>query len=439
MKLKGAKTIALLLAAVILVIGSVAGMAAAGAGDSGGDEGWRMDTCYWWEALPISPHHQQQAREVGILIFDRYFGIDISAMSWQELDELWDEIGHENQKKAERLFAQYATEKGFEIPGIATPREEEEEFIPPPDATYWWEFLDPEYREHMIFQAKKTIPEALRCLWERLDWKGIELPIPRLDELDVMRLTPGEFETILRPRLPLGRVTVEQWLERFVPPSNIIAVFGRTRTYDDPTGWFDALREVRRLMRPLYPRLGELGVTSIGIIGAGYIDMHLDPGRLTPEDAKANAARIYAMIAPKAEMVGIEDVPVVFVWGAGRTRLALKTLRLCELHRGVTPVPGRLAIREVPTYLGGGASTFKDPREHIHTPLPLDQGFRPVPGGAQVAREVHLRATIGFPIRDPILSWDDVDLTTTGHLGPIINTPLYQPLRRRGYDLRLCE
>ncbi|MCL0063895.1 hypothetical protein M1N83_01620, partial [Dehalococcoidia bacterium] len=121
MKPKGIKTIALLLAAITLVVGSVAGMVAAGAGDSGGDEqfrcgeGWRMDARYWWEALPISPHHQQQAREVGILIFDRYFGTDISAMSFQELDELWDVIGHENQEKAERLFAQYATGKGFEI------------------------------------------------------------------------------------------------------------------------------------------------------------------------------------------------------------------------------------------------------------------------------------------------------------------------------------
>ncbi|MCL0056562.1 hypothetical protein M1N81_03270, partial [Dehalococcoidia bacterium] len=118
------------------------GIAAAGAGDGGGDEEfeWNWDACYWWEALPISPHHQQQAREVGILIFDRYFGIDISAMSPQELEELWDMIGHQNQEKALALFTQYATAKGFEVPGMPAPREE---FIPPPDATYWWEFIDP--------------------------------------------------------------------------------------------------------------------------------------------------------------------------------------------------------------------------------------------------------------------------------------------------------
>ncbi|MCL0036619.1 hypothetical protein M1N47_04350 [Dehalococcoidia bacterium] len=364
MKPKGIKTIALLLAAITLVVGSVAGIAAAGAGDGGGDEEfeWNWDACYWWESLPTSPYHQQQAREVGILIFDRYFGIDISAMSWQELDELWDEIGHENQKKEERLFAQYATEKGFEIPGMPAPTEEEEEFIPPPDATYWWEFLDPEYREHVIFQAKKTIPEALRCLWERLDWKGIELPIPRLDELDVMRLTPEEFETILRPRLPLGRVGVEEWLERFLPGSNIIAVFGRTRAYDDPTEWFDTLLEARRLMRPIYPVLfRELGVTSMGIIGAGYIHVQLDCGKLTPEEAEAIATKIYTMIAAKAEMVGIEDVPAVFV---------------LEAAGSIREVPRRLtrSIREVPRRLAwGGRRVYlqRPPGAHTYTPPSL--------------------------------------------------------------------
>ncbi|MCL0095878.1 hypothetical protein M1O52_05110 [Dehalococcoidia bacterium] len=61
MKLKGIEGIALLAAAILLVIGSVAGLAvAAGGGDSGGNEEfeWNWDACYWWEALPISPHHQ---------------------------------------------------------------------------------------------------------------------------------------------------------------------------------------------------------------------------------------------------------------------------------------------------------------------------------------------------------------------------------------------
>ncbi|MCL0092594.1 S1 family peptidase [Dehalococcoidia bacterium] len=411
MKLKGIRTIALLLAAVILVVGSVAGIAAAGGEER--DEEFQWDARYWWEALPISPHHQQQAREVGILIFDRYFGIDISAMSPQELDELWDVIGHENQEKAERLFAQYATAKGFEIPGMPAPKEE---FVAPPDATYWWEFIDPELRDAAIGTAKMKLPEMVRSYWELADWKGVELPIPRPEELCVMTLTLEEYEQILAPpRFPLGRVGVEEWLERFYPGSNIIAVFGRTRTYDDPTEWFDALLEARRLMRPLYPLLfRELGVTSIGIIGAGYIHVQLDCGKLTPEEAEAIATKIYDMIAPKAETVGIEGVPAVFVLEAAWTEEPLKRLTGGE----------GAETREL-----SNPPTFKDPREHLTTPLPLDQGFRPVPGGAQVARGDGFVATIGFPVRDPIPLWpDDEDLTTVGHLVPIINTPQYQPL-----------
>ncbi|MCL0076508.1 hypothetical protein M1O12_00490, partial [Dehalococcoidia bacterium] len=195
----------------------------------------------------------QQAREIGILIFDGYFGIDISAMSWQELDELWDVIGHENQEKAERLFAQYATEKGFEIPGMPAPRKE---FIPPPDARYWWEFICPELRDDAIARAKMELPEMLRSYWECADWKGVELPIPRPEELCVMTLTLEEYEQILAPpRFPLGRVGIEEWYERFFPGTTIVAVFGRPRTYDNPDAW---LAYYHWLSPPLSPKFTPL-------------------------------------------------------------------------------------------------------------------------------------------------------------------------------------
>ncbi|MCL0103845.1 hypothetical protein M1O51_04485 [Dehalococcoidia bacterium] len=399
MKPKGIKTIALLLAAITLVVGSVAGIAAAGAGDGGGDEEfeWNWDACYWWEALPISPHHQQQAREVGILIFDRYFGIDISAMSPQELEELWDMIGHENQEKALALFTQYATGKGFEIPGMPAPREE---FIPPPDATYWWEFIDPERRDAAIATAKMKLPERVRSHWELADWKGVELPIPRREELCIPTLTIEEYEQILAPpSFPLGRVGIEDWYERFFPGTTIVAVFGRPRTYDNPDAWFDKLLKADNLMAPLIDLLfREFRIISQGVSGHGHITVALDC-KLTLEEAKAIAAKIYALKAPKGEMAGIEDIPVVFVQGWER-----------------------------PVRLG----TFKDPRDHLNTPPPLDQGFRPIPGGAQVAiRPVTLEkpvATVGFPVQDPILWWwKDEDITTTGHLAPV-NTLLYQPV-----------
>jgi len=188
-------------------------------------------------------------------------------------------------------------------------------------------------------------------------------------------------------------------MERFYPGTIIIAVFGRTRTYDDPAGWFDTLREARSLMRPFSPLLfsEEFGIITKATSGSGYIVMELEPDKAL-EEAEAIAAKIYAMIAPKAEMVGIEDVPVVFVqrW----------------LGRAMT-------------------ADFKDPRHYLGTPLPLDQGFRPVPGGAQRKAGGRL-ATIGFPVGDPSpFGWDNKDILTTGHIGDTIapvDTRVYQPL-----------
>ncbi|MCL0058613.1 hypothetical protein M1O47_02905, partial [Dehalococcoidia bacterium] len=90
MKLKGIKTIALLAAAILLVIGSVAGIAAAGAGDSAGDEEfeWNWDACYWWgwDGLELPLYQRKQVRDILVLILDTYFGIDISRMTSEEMD-----------------------------------------------------------------------------------------------------------------------------------------------------------------------------------------------------------------------------------------------------------------------------------------------------------------------------------------------------------------
>ncbi|MCL0087488.1 S1 family peptidase [Dehalococcoidia bacterium] len=424
MKLKGIEGIALLAAAILLVIGSVAGLAvAAGGGDSGGNEEfeWNWDACYWWEALPTSPYHQQQAREVGILIFDRYFGIDISAMNWQELDELWDVIGHENQEEAERLFAQYATEKGFEIPGMPAPREE---FVAPPDATYWWEFIDPELRDGAITMAKTEFPEMVRSYWELADWKGVELPIPRPEELCVMTLTLEEYEQILAPpSFPLGLVTIKEWYRRWFPHDKVIAVFGQVCPFTAPAEWMHRLHQANDLMGPLFHLLVDRhGVISMGITAVGYISVRLYCPQVMPQEAQAVAGEIYAMIAEKAETVGIKNIPVVFVLSASR-------------WRSLTGAPETLLPRREDGSTLSSGSAYKDPRDHLGTCLPLDQGFRPVPGGAQTTIGTPGEyGTIGFPVRDPIPFWpDDEDITTTGHLGPggtllPINTPVYQPL-----------
>ncbi|MBT9141043.1 MAG: hypothetical protein DDT30_01629 [Dehalococcoidia bacterium] len=313
MRLKGIKGIALLVAAALLLVGTIG----AAAGGEERCEEFQTDTRYWWEAVPLAPHYQQVVRETTVLVFGRYFGIDISRMSPKEFDKMWDVMSHENQERVLCLIARYAAEKGVQIPGIPTPREE---FIPPADATYWWEFIDTEYREQTIIRAKEEISEMLRSYWECADWKGIELPIPRPDELDVMKLTPVEYHLILSPpSFPLGRRGVEEWIERVLPGANIIAVFGRTRTYSNPSGWFDRLHEANNLF-PLL--VGRFGVSAMGIIGAGYIQVWLDCGKLTVEEAEAVAPKIYAMLAATAEMVGIEDIPVVFVLQALKPRSA---------------------------------------------------------------------------------------------------------------------
>ncbi|MBT9162962.1 MAG: hypothetical protein DDT27_01527 [Dehalococcoidia bacterium] len=365
-------------------------------------EDFNWDARYWWGVPPLTACEREQVREIMTLIFDRYFGIDISRMSPQEFEDVGTSIGLEGEKKALRLFEHYARERGFQMPAgifeMPIPREREE-FIPPKDATYWWEFIDPELREQAIAQAKIEIPKMLRSYWECADWKGIELPLPRPD-VDVMKLPPEEYHLILSPpSFPLGRRGVEEWIERVLPGANIIAVFGRTRTYSNPSGWFDRLHEANNLF-PLL--VGRFGVSAMGIIGAGYIQVWLDCGKLTVEEAEAVAPKIYAMLAAKAEMVGIEDIPVVFVLEA-------------------------LKATTADLYIG----TAKDPRDHLGTCLPLDQNFRPVPGGAQRSMGGGM-ATIGFPVRDPIpFWWDDEDLTTTGHIGDTIapvNTRVYQPL-----------
>ncbi|MBT9161166.1 MAG: hypothetical protein DDT26_02467 [Dehalococcoidia bacterium] len=398
MRLKGIKGIALLIAAVLLLVIPMAAIPAA-AGEERHEE-FRWDARYWWEALPLSPHYQQQVREIMVSVFDRYFETDISAMSPQKLEELWNAIDCESREKVLCLSAQYATTKGFQIPGMPTPREE---FIPPAGATYWWEFVDPELREGAIVGAKEDIPEALRSVWELTEWKGVELPIPRPENLDVMRLTPEEYNLILTPSFPLGRIGVEEWINRYFPGVDIIATFGRTRAYSNPAKWFDRLREVTELTSPLFLPLmkSKSGIWTKGIDASGYISVWLDCRKLTRCEAVAIAPKIYAMIATKAEMVGVQDVPVVIV------------LRWIEVH------------------LAGS----KDPRGYLGTPLPLDQKFRPIPGGAQVkGRSWH--ATAGFPVQRPIVFWwDDKDLTTTGHLGgpPVpINTRVYQPTELGG-------
>ena len=303
MKLKGIRTIALLLAAAILVIGSVAGMAAAGAAERSGhqsfgevfsgDEGWRYDACYWWQAPPLTPDEREQMKNIMVHIFNHYFGIDISRKSPIELVELGYAIGHEKQQKALRLFWSYAEQRGFELPPgtLDVPAVPRDEFVAPPDAYYWWEFIDPErWCDEWIARMKEEFPD-----------------------IDIMRLTPEEVDDLLNPPAPpLRLVPVEEKRQR----PGVIAAYGRVPTYSDEAeirDWLDRLFEVISSDPPLFRQLRySFFVRSLGVFYTGYIRVDLDADQVTREDVVTLAPKIYAVIAERAQEFGIEDVPVSF-------------------------------------------------------------------------------------------------------------------------------
>ncbi|MCL0088587.1 hypothetical protein M1N87_02070 [Dehalococcoidia bacterium] len=291
MKLKGIRSIALLVAAVILVIGSVAGIAAAGGEER--DEEFRWDACYWWETPPLTAYERQQMKDIMVHIFNHYFGMDISRKSPKELVELGYAIGHQNQQKALRLFWSYAEERGFELPlGILdVPAEPRQEFIPRPDAYYWWEFIDPErWCDEWLTRMKKEFPD-----------------------IDIMRLTPEEMDDLLNPPAPpLRLIPIEE--KKQCP--GVHAVFGRARTYTSEAEireWLDRLFEVIGGDPPLCGQLRcAFFVRTLAVSGSGYVTVDLDADRATREEVVRLAPKIYAVITQRAEELGIEDVPVAF-------------------------------------------------------------------------------------------------------------------------------
>ncbi|MCL0034568.1 S1 family peptidase [Dehalococcoidia bacterium] len=385
MKLKGIRATALLLAAVILVISPVAGMA----GGRGSDA-----PRYWWEEGDLTPHEREQAREIMVLIFDHYFAIDVSAMSPEEFEEVGLSIGTE---KILRLFTQYAEKRGFEIPGgIPDPRSLPvgEEYVHPvhltlADVRYWWELVGPECREATIAAVREMFPQVV----------------------DVMDMTPEEINLLLDPPPPpLRLLSLEERKEK--RPTVDIAIYGRPRTYESQVEireWLDRLRGVQEKLQPwafslesklegvragklLHPIHG-LVINSLGVCSTGYLRVGLNLDKLTREEALAFAAEIYPLIAESARAVGIQDVPVVF---------SLTKLRT----------------------LAGEASS---PRHERH---------RPIRGGIQMSRRrigtepAHPSATIGFALRCP--TTHERGYTVTGHLGyggarAPINMQIYQP------------
>ena len=297
MKLKGMRTIALLLAAVFLIGGSVAGTAAAGTEDKSSD--------YWWEDSSLdclTPHERKQVRDIMILVMDRYFGIDVSRMSFEEMDEVGRSIGPEGLERARRLFEDYAQKKGFEVPEPLRP----EPPLPPPaevEDPYWWEIAaNPEESVEgiidQIAEAKGMSPDEVRTSFGEL-FPGV----------DLWNMTFYEFHHFVNslPRPPLRPVCFEELRQS----PYIIAVFGRVpalSTERELTEFNEKLNKVIDEVCPLLCKLPRCEF-PLGTIGAfrGAISISVRSDQL------GRAEEVYEIIAEKAEsLFGIEDVPVVF-------------------------------------------------------------------------------------------------------------------------------
>ncbi|MBT9159791.1 MAG: hypothetical protein DDT26_01056 [Dehalococcoidia bacterium] len=422
MRLKGIKGIDLLVAAALLLIALMGAIAAAGGEERRIDvEDFNWDARYWWEAPPLTPYERQQVKEIMVLILDRYFGTDVSAMSPAEFEELGESLGPEREKEVLRLFERYAEKRGFEIPPglfempVEVPAPDE--LIPPAGARYWWELVDPEYRENAIAFAKKHIPEMLRYYWQLATEEGFEVPpgMPRPEEVDVMRLTPEEYALILNPPLPpLRLLTIEGIIEEMKGRPWFVAAYGRIPSYNTQTEireWLDRLRELKDLIVPppgtpwiLPPATGFIAISSDGYLDVGLNRDKMDKLRIN-EEALALAFEIYALISERAETLGMQDVPVLF------------TLTRTGGLDGITAQPHQVIDPEITAVQQAG----------------YRERYRPIIGGILMTIDAW-GATVGFAVRDPIPWWpDDLDYVITGHLGPPfgspspVNTQVYQP------------
>ncbi|MCL0080113.1 hypothetical protein M1O18_04355 [Dehalococcoidia bacterium] len=403
MKLKGIRTIALLLAAVVLVIGSVAGMVAAGGEDRGGP--------YWWEE---DPYEQRQLVEIVILVLDRYFGIDVSRMSQEEMDEVGRSIGPEGQERVHWLIKYYALKKGFEIP---EPVPCKPPLVDPPvEDVYWWEIVgcpegEIEATMRQIAEAKGMSPDEVRERFGEL-FPGV----------DLWRMTFEEFDEFLDslPRPPFRLICFEEMAR----DPGVIALFGRVPSFStaqETKEFVNKLGKIWCLASPeLRKRFGHCDFPWVMIDwsrGAIYI-------RVEPEHLP-RAAEIYKIIAEKAEsLFGIKDVPVIFRGGVP----PFQPLNACDSPQAPQASYALPQHQPPPPW---------EPPPHWQAPW--NEPFAEIPGAVKVTpSDAGKRySTASFAVRrstwwDPFDPWDE-DYIITGHKGPggtitPVNMHMYQPL-----------
>ncbi len=358
MKRKGIRTIVLLGVVALLLMALMAAIAAAGGGERGIDVGdFNWDARYWWEVPPLTPYEREQVKEIMVFIFDRYFGIDVSTMSPEEFEDLGRSIGPGREKDVLLLFEYYTEKRGFQMPpGIfEMPVDISvlEEFMPPAEVSYWWELVDPEYREARIAFFQEIFEERFERYPE-------EFPFA---EVNVRNMTPEEFERALSPPLPPLRLLTIEEIKREGPA--IIAVYGRPRSYTAQTEireWLDRLREVQELfIQQVFPETPAptrlFPINQIGI-RYGFLVVGLCKEELTINEALALASHIYALVSEKADRLGVQDVPVVF------SLIRRAVLDIAEPHQvappqttrppWVPPVGPAFVLPKISSYTGCG-------------------------------------------------------------------------------------
>lgn len=307
------KNIALLVVAMLLVVGSAAGIALAGAEERSGN--------YWWEDPSLDcliPYERRQVKEIITHIMNRYFGIDVSLMSFEEMDEVGRSIGPEGGDKFARLFEHYAARRGFEIPPPCEQVPAPQQIYPPGLEPYWWEAMNAEKAEKQLMQAiaraKGMCPDEVRERFSEL-FPGVDLWTMTLTEYMLF------IEDLPRPprRLPCIE---EARRDPYVVAFGIVPALSSQAEIDELD--YELRKVFRAACLDRYP-VG-LMFASGGIIHIGLVVFEGDaPPPDVPPVREIHGDIVYEMyeiISEKAEsLLDVQDVAVIFM-PSGRMQLA---------------------------------------------------------------------------------------------------------------------
>ncbi|MBT9137248.1 MAG: hypothetical protein DDT34_02336 [Firmicutes bacterium] len=402
------------MAVALLLVIPMAAIPAAGGEERGigvGDFNW--DARYWWESVPSE--EREGVKEIMAHIFSRLFPeVDALGMSTKEFEQFLEAAGPEMRDKVGRMLVRYAEERGLldEEKVRLLERWAREDAGERPDQAwddvrYWWELLDPKDRKAQRDLTIYTLREH---------FPGV----------DLMSLTPAEFERLLRP--PLEFVCLDEMREH----PGVLGVFGTIPSFEtehEKRGWIDALERLAGLTAfaprpdapPGAPAYYPDGVIiGHGVAAGGYYSVTLY--RNAPIDERV-IYEIYSVISWKSERVGIEDVPVVFSTG-GLFTPAIPTpadARLDARTQGMIPQSG---WEPAPNFGG----TYR----------PIIGGIMMtslMPGGSHTTI-----GTIGFIFRHPwSWVWWVMGYVTSGHdyrhTRLPLNTQVWQPRMAAGNEV----